>query len=386
MDTQAVPNMNGLLAMDKKRGRDPSPPADLLMPLPHVCKKMRDETMDYSRHDPFTETVSSFSSTAGCTADSINNVDRFPPLPYIPRQNACTPGYNSSGDVSSVPEPLPPFLTCGFCEDDTLCVCREIACPSPMEQSVDSEKFDTNAEEESLITSTSSNVQDLPDATCNSRNESTSLDKLSPYEPAVPIRRRNKGIPLNSIFPIHEEPPSEATCSGDPNNCLACAGDSFGQAFCAAVGSSSSKCDCSEMMSGCCGSSTRCSDCPSIIPSQKSNIPSEQMKMIPTNDAWQKIKAHPNVRFADLTLLAEVVARKSICSGPQLVISSSSTHNSQTSNRSDGDITDTHQAGDSPSPRLVPHEVLLECGRKRMRQVRSDGVQEALRLLDVKFP
>jgi AP-1-like factor len=377
----AVPNqMDGLLATDKKRGRDPSPPADPLTPLPHVCKRTRDETMvDYSRHDPFSETVSSFSSTAGCTDDSINTVDRFPPLPYIPRQNACTPGYSN---ISSEPDPLPPFLTCGFCDADTLCVCSEITCPSPMEQSVDSAKFNTNDEEESLVTSASSNVQDFPDATPNSRNESTSLDKLPPYEPAVPIRRRNKGIPPNSIFPIHEAP-SEATCSGDPNNCLACAGDSFGQAFCAAVGNSSSKCDCSEMMSGCCGSSTRCSDCPSTIPSLKSSIPSEQMKMIPTNDAWQKIKAHPNVQFADLTLLAEVVARKSVCSGPQLVISSSSTHNSQTNHQPDGV---TRQAGDSPPPRLVPHEVLLECGRKRMRQVRSDGVQEVLRLLDVKFP
>jgi len=375
MDAQTLPNqMDGLLAMDKKRGRDPSPPADPLTPLPHVCKRTRDETMvDYSRHDPFSETVSSFSSTEECTGDSINTVDHFPPLPYIPQQNAHIPGYSN---ISPGPDPLPPFLTCGFCEADTLCVCSEIACPSPMEQSVDSAKFDTNDKEESLVASASSNDQDFPDATPNSRNVSTSLEKLPPYEPAVPIRRRNKGISPNCIFPI-QEAPSEATCSGDPNNCLACAGDSFGQAFCAAVGNSSSKCDCSEMMSGCCGSSMRCSDCPSAIPSG-------QMKMVPTNDAWQKIKAHPNVQFADLTLLAEVVARKSVCSGPQLVISSSSTHNSQISHRPDEDIV-TRQ-GDSPPPRLVPHEVLLECGRKRMRQVRSDGVQEALRLLDVKFP
>jgi hypothetical protein len=105
--------------------------------------------------------------------------------------------------------------------------------------------------------------------------------------------------------------------------------------------------------------------------------------MIPTNDAWQKLKAHPNVQFADLTLLAEVVARKSVCSGPQLVVSPS-TYRSQVSHRPNRNITETHQAGDSP-PRLVPHEVLLECGRKRMREVRTDGVQEALRLLDAKL-
>jgi hypothetical protein len=111
------------------------------------------------------------------------------------------------------------------------------------------------------------------------------------------------------------------------------------------------------------------------------------MEMIPTNDAWQKLKAHPNVQFADLTLLAEVVARKSVCSGPQLVVSSSNPlipiNPRPTIDRTE--ISATHQVGDSPPPRLVPHEVLLECGRTRMRQVRTDGVREALRLLDAKF-
>ena len=38
--------------------------------------------------------------------------------------------------------------------------------------------------------------------------------------------------------------------------------------------------------------------------------------------AWQKLKAHPNVDFADLSLLAEVVASRTKCAGPQLVVSS----------------------------------------------------------------
>jgi hypothetical protein len=106
------------------------------------------------------------------------------------------------------------------------------------------------------------------------------------------------------------------------------------------------------------------------------------MEMMPTNDAWQQLKAHPNVQFADLTLLAEVVARKSLCSGPELVVSSSTR---LTNHRTDDDIAGTHPAIDSSPPRLVPHEILLECGRKRLRQVRTDGVREALRLLDAKF-
>jgi AP-1-like factor len=128
-------------------------------------------------------------------------------------------------------------------------------------------QFQQNAEEDNVVASASPNVQEFPQTSSSRRNEPTILDKLPLYEPAVPIKRRNKGVHQTpSFLSTKRHLPKvapQATCSGDPNNCLACAGDSFGQAFCAAIGSSSSKCDCSaEMMSGCCGSSSRCSDCP----------------------------------------------------------------------------------------------------------------------------
>jgi hypothetical protein len=261
-----------------------------------------------------------------------------------------------------------------------------------MEQSVDSSKFDLSAEEDSSCGSTPSNAQNFSAASSNRCNESTVLDKLPIYKSAVPLRRRSKGVPPNSIFPVHEvlaPTTTEATCSGDPNNCLACAGDSFGQSFCAAIGSLSATCACSaEMMPRCCGSSSRCPYCPSTLPSLEPTIPSAQTELMPTNDAWRKLKAHPNVQFADLTLLAEVVARKSACSGPQLAVSSTLhtlSDKSRTNHRTETDTTGPHQGNESPPPRLVPHDVLLECGRKRMRQVRTDGVRDALRLLDAKF-
>jgi hypothetical protein len=41
--------------------------------------------------------------------------------------------------------------------------------------------------------------------------------------------------------------------------------------------------------------------------------------------------------------------------------------------------------GSGSPPRLVPQEVLFECGRQRVREVRADAVREALHLLDAKF-
>jgi hypothetical protein len=36
-------------------------------------------------------------------------------------------------------------------------------------------------------------------------------------------------------------------------------------------------------------------------------------------------------------------------------------------------------------PSLVPREVLIECGKKRVTSVHADGVRDALRLLDAKL-
>jgi hypothetical protein len=105
--------------------------------------------------------------------------------------------------------------------------------------------------------------------------------------------------------------------------------------------------------------------------------------------------------------LAEVVARRSKCTGSRVVISPAP--GSITPERSapmtglsrQGESTvpdhqsvlliDPHERYHqkrrerSPPPRLVPQEVLIECGRRRIREVNADGVREALRLLDSKF-
>jgi hypothetical protein len=109
--------------------------------------------------------------------------------------------------------------------------------------------------------------------------------------------------------------------------------------------------------------------------------------------AWKRLKSHPNAPFADLRLLAEVVAKKSNCPGPVAktseyesedvsvdYISGYPMDNAVYNKRQDGIRFDGQE-----QPSLVPQDVLIECGRKRMTNVREDGIREALRLLDARL-
>lgn len=138
--------------------------------------------------------------------------------------------------------------------------------------------------------------------------------------------------------------------------------------------------------------------------SELSSLP----ETISCDTAWRQLKSHPNVAFTDLSLLADVVARRSKCAGPRVEIypapgsvtperglSPSVGARSQHYDRDDQSILladprrDGRHAGEhapSPPPQLVPQEVLISCGRQRVREVMADGVRDALRLLDAKFP
>lgn len=302
-----------------------------------------------------------------------------------------------------------PTLDCGFCSVLMPCVCREIALEATGPTAPAEHKME-HMEVNRIIS-----VGTPPP-------EPSVLDNLPLFQPAVPLPRRSTGARYNSIFPVEPLPSdSPANCSGDPNNCEACADDSFGKEFCAAIGRSVA-------------AMGPCDDCPgrqdtaSVVDSSPSGtsgthlplsqptptpgfpspsfIPS-QSETIPTNDAWRQLKSHPNVAFADLALLADVVARRSKCSGPRVIISPSP--GSITPERAVSPevkdtamddqpvlLTDPHAhfhakfkqrasaKGGSP-PRLVPEEVLLRCGQHRVQHVNTVAVRDALRLLDARF-
>lgn len=304
---------------------------------------------------------------------------------------------------------------CVLCSPEVPCVCREMV----IQQVV----TDTNLSHISLkpehdhpaIMSPMDQPTQLGASTSSQMNI---LENLPAYQAPVPIRRRVPGPSTNPVFSVTpiSVPSSSAKCSGDPANCMACSDDAFGKAFCQAIGhsvNSTSPCiDCPVrtnqsdkiVVGGCCGDITKCGSC-GIAPMISSTNPPRAEMSIPTDDAWRQLKSHPNVAFADLSLLAEVVARRSKCTGSRVVISPApgsitperstlmAGHSRQGGSTAPDHhsvlLTDPHeryhqQQREQP-PRLVPQEVLIECGRRRIREVNADGVREALRLLDSKF-
>ena len=340
----------------------------------------------------------------------------------------------------------PDGFSCGFCTDSSSCVCREIAlrqAPARLDMSAEA-PFKVEAAEDKINEPVSEQETTLRSPGIASRM--SILDNLPGYQPPIPLRRRTgNSATTKSIFPVH--PPSAraasfcpvgpTTCSGDPSNCLACADDDFGKAFCTAVGESvaaaPSCADCpgraqrggsdplrgKTPFKGCCGGSGQCacdSQCDSTTPRASSETAHHALESppetMPTNDAWRQLKSHPNVSFADLSLLAEVVSRRSKCTGPHVVISPAPgsitperslspkapvTIRSEESTNGDNNailLTDPHahyrakqqERSSLPSPRLVSEEELLKCGRQRfVREVHTDAVREALRLLDARF-
>ena len=194
---------------------------------------------------------------------------------------------------------------CGFCDDNTPCVCREIfhqhvagRIGRPNQPTITIDHVETPGISSSL----------------SSQAQSSILDHLPAYQPAIPLRRKAHNKPpagINSIFPVVQPPSPPPTCSGDPRNCRACESDDFGKAFCDAVNDSMATSEVADKMDT------------SGDPITESSIKVEpgMQAMVPCNDAWRQLKSHPNVEFSDLKLLADVVARRSKCTGPRVIIS-----------------------------------------------------------------
>ncbi|KAG9080641.1 hypothetical protein FS749_007952, partial [Ceratobasidium sp. UAMH 11750] len=99
---------------------------------------------------------------------------------------------------------------------------------------------------------------------------------------------------------------------------------------------------------------------------------------IPTNEAWARLKAHPNVAFADLALLADVVARRTKCTGPRVSLSPTPEDRGREPQGEKGEVEHADQNEEQnalhPPPTLVPHAALVRCGRERLMRVQAEGV------------
>ncbi|KAF8642305.1 hypothetical protein AX16_009575 [Volvariella volvacea WC 439] len=304
-------------------------------------------------------------------------------------------------DISkSTTQPSSSFLSCGFCTESSACMCRELSEPTSMSAIAEQVKIDDISQ--AMAHENPSMVIDTP-----TTSSTSILDNLPAYQPPVPLPRKSStSSSVNTVFPVYPQITTVPTCSGDPQNCMACADDSFGKAFCTAIEEAICQ--------------TRCANCPCNVQhalgqrcgpecrqSQSETAEkNESLKTIPTNQAWQQIKSHPNASFADLTLLADVVVGRSACAGPRVEISPPpdsvaeeriTSHDPYTdSDRGHIDLTNPRvqfregealrKQGSASPPRLVPEEILVRCGRRRVREVHMDAVREALRVLDAKLP
>ena len=386
---------------------------------------------------PYASSPSSIaSSPASMEHHSFSPMPSLPPardMPVFAQGNSLSHIFDfiSSGktNIFETNASLDSF-DCGLCTENSPCVCRELALQAAGER--------YNAPITGLkVEYTDSQVLDMQfnAQTAPQVQQTSILDNLPAYQPPVPLRRRNIGKPAaNPIFPVSSAPSnSPPSCTGDPSNCPACADDAFGKAFCAAISksvASSSSCSGCPSRSGgggcgstssnaCCGNPGGCgksrenayatssaTGVPHTLPSDPAPA---AVATIPCDDAWRQIKSHPNVAFADLDLLADVVARRSKCEGPQVEIfpapgsitperglspptvptamSGQLSSPMQMPNMTAAQYSGTHRdhSRSSPSLQLVPQDVLVQCGRQRVREVNADGVRDALRLLDLKF-
>ena len=386
--------------MDKKRWRDDSPSSAAYSQLP-ARKKTRANSNTYPcLPTTLSQTYLPSPSSLASSPDSNETANsRFSALPRDSRIELDSTLFSHPDNLKESDaniHPLPPF-SCGFCDEGTPCVCRDIVTSQVVDgdttTSLDVKLDAVNSSQTALLMCHDTRAADIKVSTTPTNGNLSILDDLPEYQPAVPIKRRSGGTLVNSVFHVQPAPTSDGgrsgispTCSGDPSNCMICVDDSFGKAFCTAITTSSCiGCDGFSGQFGagvesCCKNGSRCEQpCPSTSSFTLDCASTISPEFIPTNDAWQRLKAHPNVDFADLSLLAEVVASRTKCSGPQLVISSTPPTTMGGERNSEEE-----KRGDSPI-RLVDERILLECGRRKIRQVHTDGVREALRMLDAKF-
>ncbi|KAG8967030.1 hypothetical protein FRC03_010877 [Tulasnella sp. 419] len=288
------------------------------------------------------------------------------------------------------------IVDCGFCSEDTPCICRELA-------------MNTANKNAAAPTTLASEEVVSPKQPTRITPQSI-LDNLPEYQPPVPLRKRkqNTTSTSQSLFPIIKTTTSSTTasCSGDPSNCGACQDDPFGRAFCTALSDACADGKCSGCPGrdrnlvevgveietvvntssshpgpslSCCGDPEKCkqgcgvhprTSIRTLQPSQ--NVaPSGPPTTIPTSSAWATLKTHPAIQqgsFTNLNLLADVVAKRTKCTGPKVVIEPAP--GSLTPER-----TKSPAVGESG-------EVGVRCGRDRIKEVRTEGVRDAWAVLD----
>ncbi|BGP23854.1 hypothetical protein JCM10295v2_002755 [Rhodotorula toruloides] len=332
---------------------------------------------------------------------------RGPSASYSPQAMALFSPTNGGPLASSSAAPTQ-HQRCTFCSGDANCFCAEVG----YEVAPLSATAAIQIVEMAAAASPSIVKEEQDDLAFNDVG----------YEPAVPLRlRRSQKKPSTTVWAIDSSSRStsvvatpssdEVVCSGDPANCPACSDDPFGKAFCNAL--SSTVCS-TQPCANCPSHGTRrriptpppesvddeaaifesftdlpcCKDpalCGSLTckPEDESHhstpasVTSREkgVDTVPCNEAWTQLKQHPNIGFADLQMLADVVAKRTYCDGPV----------ASTPPPPPGVTFETFPASTNARPSLIPQSVLqcsVDAGTRRRLTVERGAVNEALSMLD----
>ncbi|GAA5880928.1 hypothetical protein JCM3774_001779 [Rhodotorula dairenensis] len=314
-------------------------------------------------------------AAAAVTSDSTAPLTHSP-LSDDPHLSAPT-SPRSGGDQPVATRVQIQIPRCTFCSTGPDCFCAQVGfdiAPTPAPTASSSSSSSSDADSHTTATKTGA----LYEAAARATDEDPYAAEAT-YEPAVPLRlrRRSPGTPKPKSVWTLDEPAAaaavtgaarlidaaKAVCSGDPSNCPACSDDPFGKAFCNALSSSvcstqpCANCPSKNRSSRriptpppeppvvdegmallesltdlpCCGDPVLCGSkvcktenpedvdvlarAPPPPPFWNSGKTGGIVETVPCNEAWSALKQHPNIAFADLQMLAEVVAKRTFCNG-----------------------------------------------------------------------
>ncbi|CAX45406.1 AP-1 transcriptional activator, putative? [Candida dubliniensis CD36] len=203
------------------------------MPAVSLSRKRKIKSTDEEQEIDFTKQFSS----------------RTKPMPDLKKLKKTTLSHETETETASTFNEDSPVDNCGFCSDDTPCVCREAA-----KEAAKLNEYLNNPHQSSIIEEEiSEQAKTLPPLQTNNSNHNFSKSALPVMHPGptVEIREFTNINTVPNVLPAskNENEPdssgkdssSDSGCTGNPGTCRQCQMDPMSTLFCTTVASRSTK-------------------------------------------------------------------------------------------------------------------------------------------------